>query len=106
MKNLNPLRKVVFIFCLAKYLHPLVKLKWHLLATNLNNFSYIWDTTKVPNTFYIQLRITANDGFGGENNDVSDYAFSIENVYIVADDDDDDDTDTGEGNLSLVSSGI
>ena len=51
---------------------------WHILAEGLTETSYEWDTSWFPVSFSVMIKVVANDGFGEETEDTSDYCFSIE----------------------------
>ncbi len=52
---------------------------WHLIAEDIQGTTYLWDVNIIPNSFSVQLLITANDGYDGISTDECDYVFSIEN---------------------------
>ncbi len=56
---------------------------WISLASNLVNYSYIWDTSTVPNGTTYLIKVVATDGQGLTTEDQSDATFAIQNVMHV-----------------------
>jgi len=50
---------------------------WHLIARNIIDTSYIWDIRNLPYSKSILIKVIANDGYGGTNEDISEFLFTI-----------------------------
>ena len=50
---------------------------WHLIASEINDTSHIWDIGNLPYSNSILIKVIADDGYGGINEDISKFLFAI-----------------------------
>ena len=50
---------------------------WHLIAREIIDTSYIWDISNLPYSNSILIKVIADDGYGGTNEDISEFLFAI-----------------------------
>ncbi|MBN1330108.1 MAG: carboxypeptidase regulatory-like domain-containing protein [Candidatus Heimdallarchaeota archaeon] len=55
---------------------------WTQIATGLTDMSYLWDISGIADTNTVSVIVFASDGYGGTDNDESDFVFGIDNVDI------------------------
>jgi len=50
---------------------------WRLIAREITNTSYSWDISNIPYSDSIVIKVIADDGYGGTDEDISEFLFTI-----------------------------
>ena len=56
---------------------------WHLIAREITDTSYIWDISNLPYSNSILIKVIVDDGYGGTNEGISEFLFTIGESSIL-----------------------